>query len=122
MTATDENKHYAIHMYRWIESLDQPKVEVALESLAALRAFWFTGTAVDLQALQEKLWTWVDANGGPCSSNDRGMLFVRLVLCLAYEDNHELRDMGFFDDLLANWGISRSEINKQGARHSTGGI
>jgi hypothetical protein len=63
----------------------------------------------------------VDAHGGPRLNNDRAMLFFRLVLCLAYEDNRELKEMGFFDDLLSAWGIPRSEINNLGVHHSTGG-
>jgi hypothetical protein len=33
-----------------------------------------------------------------------------MVLCLAYENNQELKEMGYFEDLLVNVGIPRSEI------------
>ncbi|MBB4013076.1 hypothetical protein GGR36_002422, partial [Niveibacterium umoris] len=33
----------------------------------------------------------------------------------AYENNRELEDMGFFDDLLHNYGVPRKTINLYGS-------
>jgi hypothetical protein len=115
----DMNKTYADYMSTWIDSLGPQDVEVANTCLDQVKLFWSSGSATDLQAIREQLWSWVDANGGSGNSADKNMLFVRMVLCLAYEDNRELQDMGYFEDLLANWGISRSEINKHGPGNIT---
>jgi hypothetical protein len=109
----NENKQYAIFMSNWIESLDAPEVEVAVDCFSKLKSFWVEGTNTDLSELREKLWNWVDLNNGPRIDTDKRMLYVRLIICLTSEDNRELEDMGFFDDLLVAWGISRSEISKK---------
>jgi len=33
-----------------------------------------------------------------------------MVLCLAYENNQELKQMGYFEELLVNAGVPKSEI------------
>lgn len=99
-------------MLSWLSRLSAPSIAEVDGALETLRAYWIDGKNVDLMAMRERLWKWVDSNGGPRVTDEMQMLYGRMVLCLAYEDNRELEDMGFFEDLLNNFGIPRSEINK----------
>ncbi len=38
---------------------------------------------------------------------------MRIILCLAYEDNRELEDVGYFEGLLVNLGISHEDAYKR---------
>ena len=43
------------------------------------------------------------------------MAVARMILCLAFKDQgtmDELQEMGFFEDLLEEYGYSRPEINQ----------
>jgi hypothetical protein len=111
----DDNHKYAGYMLRWVESLDWPSLDIAENTIPLIQAYWSDAKSVDLEGLRERLWAWVDANGGPRPIREKRTVLVRMLLCLAYEDNRELEDMGFFEDLLALSGLSRAEINKYGA-------
>jgi len=99
----DDNSTYAAKMIGSIEALSRPNVPLVHASLDVLKAYWANSCTADLSEIRTKLWDWVDANGGPRTTNDKNMLFARMVLCLAYPDNQELQDVGYFDDLLAAW-------------------
>lgn len=85
------------------------------DAFSALEQHWDGVKEANLESIRVKLWAWVDANGGPRTSVDRSLLVARMVLCLAYEDNRELEDMGFFDDLLHHYGVPRQTINLYGS-------
>ncbi|WHI46423.1 hypothetical protein [Microbulbifer sp. VAAF005] len=51
----------------------------------------------------------------PRITSDQEMAVTHMVLCLAYKDEatmDEIKDIGFFEDLLEQYGYSRSEINR----------
>jgi len=110
----DENETYAIYMLQWVENLGAPTVPSLIGALSGVREYWSGNKSIDLARIREILWSWVDTNGGPRSSPEKTMLLARMILCLAYEDNRELEDMGYFEDLLSNYGVSRKEINSYG--------
>jgi hypothetical protein len=101
-------------MLAWIDTLAWPKVDVAQAMLPILRSYWGAGVRSDLGSISQALWHWVDANGGPRMSIEKEMILVRMLLCLTSDDNRELQDMGFFEDLLALYGLARAEINQYG--------
>jgi len=106
----DDNLDYAKYMIRWVNKLELPSVSVSDSSFKLLQQYWLSDNKVNLEEVREQLWTWVDENGGPAPSTDKTMCNVRMVLCLAYENNQELKEMGYFEDLLVNVGVPRSEI------------
>ncbi|WP_143068528.1 hypothetical protein [Azotobacter beijerinckii] len=110
----DANINYAKYMLAWLDRIDPPQLPVMVEALVAIRKHWSGEEKIDLAKIKKTLWSWVDANGGPRIETEKNMLIARLILCVAYEDNRELEDMGFFEDLLNNYGASRTEINKYG--------
>ena len=110
-----ENLDYAKYMRAWIHNLTMPSEPAIFSAFAALEQHWDGVQEADLDSIRVKLWAWINANGGPRISDDRSLLVARMVLCLAYEDNRELEDMGFFDDLLHRYGVPRQTINLYGA-------
>lgn len=109
------NSEYARYMRAWIHNLAMPSEPEIRNAFALLEQYWDGTLQTDLEPIRAKLWAWVDPNGGPRVSSERSLLVARMVLCLAYEDNRELEDMGFFDDLLHNYGVPRKTINLYGS-------
>jgi len=103
-------------MIEWIEKLEPTLQEPFKSTYPMLKHYWLDGGPdFDENQIRDVLWSWVDNNGGSTNSNNKYMNVARMVLCLAYKNHEiidELQDMGFFNDLLANYGISRKEINK----------
>ena len=110
MTASPADVAYATYMLHWIDSLDWPSLSIADENLPPLRAFWTESAATDLDAINANLWAWVDANAGPQSAGDKSMILARMLLCLAAVPNRELQQIGYFEDLLGNYGVPRAQI------------
>ena len=110
MPATAEDLAYATYMLQWIDRLDWPALPIADETLPALRAFWTASADSDLDAINARLWGWVDANGGAQSPTDKAMILARMLLCLAAVPNRELQAVGYFEELLANYGVPREQI------------
>ena len=108
----DANQLYAKYMLSWLCKLRFSPVKEVDAALQLLEKYWVSDQKIDLEEIRSALWDWVDLNGGAAILAGESMLYCRMVLCLAYEDNRELEDMGFFDDLLCHLGNSRSEINK----------
>ena len=107
MSATSADVAYATYMLNWIESLAWPQLAIADDTLPRLRAYWTAAEEVDLEAINERLWAWVDANGGPQPSRDKAMILVRMLICLAAVPNRELEEVGYFEDLLTLYGLPR---------------
>ena len=116
MTATPEDVAYATYMLGWIEKLDWPQLPIADETLPALRAYWQESVETDLGAISDRLWAWVDANGGPAPSSDHQMILARMLICLAAVPNRELEQVGFFEDLLRNYGVASDEVLRAAPR------
>ena len=110
MTATPEDLAYASYMLSWIEKLDWPQLAIAEEALPQLQACWRDSADTDLDAISDRLWAWVDANGGPQPSTDKRMILVRMLICLAAVPNRELEKVGYFEQLLQNYGVADAEI------------
>lgn len=110
MTATPEDLAYATYMLNWVDRLEWPPLAIADETLPQLRAFWTQSVDTDLDAISDRLWAWVDANGGPQPSTDRRMILVRMLICLAAVPNRELEQVGYFEELLRNHGVASAEI------------
>ncbi len=110
MTAAPEDLAYASYMLGWIEKLDWPQLPIADETLPELRAFWQDAIETDLDAIGDRLWAWVDANGGPQPSTDRQMILARMLICLAAVPNRELEKVGYFEQLLQNYGVAGEAI------------
>jgi hypothetical protein len=105
-----DNKHYASYMLDWIGRLSIPIAPELCSQLDTIKRFWLDDDAVNLSQTREQLWSWVDRNGGPRVTTDKQMLMARMILCSAYEDNSELQDIGFFEDLLLMSGVTREDI------------
>ena len=110
MTASPADVAYATYMLQWIDRLEWPSLPVADESLPALRAFWTESADTDLAAIDARLWAWVDANGGADSPTDKSMILARMLLCLAAVPNRQLQQVGYFEELLGNYGVPRAQI------------
>lgn len=82
----DKNKAYANYMLAWIEKLNITN----FPELSELKAFWRGNDNINLEYIRNKLWGWVDSNGGPRLNSEQKMLAARMALCLSYEDNREL--------------------------------
>ncbi|MEY4908671.1 MAG: hypothetical protein RL260_2389 [Pseudomonadota bacterium] len=98
-----EKNQYAEYMLRQIEALDWPALDIAQDVLPQLQMYWMGAGAVDLEGIRDHLWEWVDTHGGPRPTGDKNMILVRMLICLAYEDNRELEGMSFFEDLMAKY-------------------
>jgi hypothetical protein len=116
MTASPEDLAYASYMLSWIEKLDWPQLPVADEALPQLRAYWRDSADTDLDALSDRLWAWVDANGGPQPSTDKRMILVRMLICLAAVPNRELEQVGYFEELLRNYGVANEALSRGAPR------
>lgn len=112
MTASPEDLAYATYMLRWIEKLDWPELPIAAEALPHLRAYWTESADTDLDAISDRLWAWVDANGGPQPSTDKQMILARMLICLAAVPNRELEQVGYFEQLLGNYGVASEDISR----------
>lgn len=110
MTATPEDLAYATYMLGWIDKLEWPQLPIADEALPQLRAYWMDSVETDLDAISDRLWAWVDANGGPKPSTDRRMILVRMLICLAAVPNRELEQVGYFEDLLRSYGVASDAV------------
>ena len=110
-------KHeYAQYMISWIDRIGPLNLEPFKSVYPVLKSYWLSSAEdFDEDEVKESLWAWIDANGGPVSTNRKDMAVARMVLCLAYKDietMNELIDIGFFEDLLEQYGYSRAEINR----------
>lgn len=110
MTPTPADQDYARYMLGWIDALSWPEFELADAELPALRAFWLEGEPADLDAIADRLWAWVDANGGEALPDDRQMILARMLICVAAPDNRELEERGYFEDLLRRCGVDENRI------------
>jgi hypothetical protein len=106
-----ENGQYAEYMLRQIEALDWPALDIAQRVLVQLQGYWREDGALNLDAIREYLWEWVDGNGGPRLTGDATMILVRMLICLAYEDNRELESTAFFEDLKALYKSATGSAN-----------
>jgi len=110
MTASADDVAYATYMLHWVETLVWPQLPIADELLPSLRACWIDSADTDLDVISDRLWAWVDANGGPQPSTDQRMILARMLICLAAVPNRELEAVGYFEELLGNYGVMRSDI------------
>lgn len=110
MTASPADVAYATYMLRWIDRLDWPALAVAEETLPALRAFWIESIDTDLDAINARLWAWVDAQAGAQAPSDKSMILARMLLCLAAVPNRELQAVGYFEELLGHYGVPRGQM------------
>lgn len=108
----DKNFEYASHMISWLEKFGIPKLEIAEKSFKIVKSYWLQNKSSDLEALREELWSWVDRNDG-YNTQIADVAKMRIILCLAYEDNRELEDVGYFEALLASLGVSYEEAYKR---------
>lgn len=99
-------------MFAWIDQLKKENIDIVNEVYEKIKQHWNGDSTINLEEIRESLWSWVDNNGGPQISNEKNIVIVRMILCTAYEDNQELQEMGFFEDLLQQYGLSRENINK----------
>ena len=110
------HKPYAQYMITWIEYIDHTLSSELSDTYARIKEYWINdGPAFDVSETKEILWSWVDNNGGPGIVADKDMLLARMAICVSTTDENEgreLREMGFFEDLLEHYGFSREEINK----------
>ena len=104
-------------MMAWIKRLGPPSLPLLSNAWTEVTEYWTGNANIELPSVREKLWAWVDESGGPRPFTDKQMMLARMILCLAYEDNRELEETGFFEDLLNNYGVSRMEINKYNAQN-----
>lgn len=116
MTASAEDLAYATYMLNWVDKLDWPELAIADQTLPALRAYWTQSVDADLDAISERLWAWVDANGGPQPSTDKRMILVRMLICLAAVPNRELEHVGYFEELLRNYGVASDDVARAAPR------
>lgn len=120
MADSNANHDYARYMLRWIEALDWPEFPLAEAELPALRGYWDSGDVADLDAIEARLWAWVDAHGGPAHplQGDARMILARMLICVAQADNRELQERGYFEELLARAGVppERIAISNAGRR------
>lgn len=113
MADSTANQDYARYMLRWIEALEWPEFPLAEAELPALRGFWDSGDVADLDAIEARLWAWVDAHGGPAHplEGDARMILARMLICVAQPDNRELQERGYFEELLARAGVPPDRID-----------
>lgn len=115
MTTTPADRDYARHMLGWIDALSWPEFALAEAELPALRAHWLDDAPTDLDAIADRLWAWVDANGGESLPTDRRMILARMLICLAAPENRELEERGYFEELLRRCGVSEQAIAERRA-------
>ena len=103
------------YIQEWIIRLNFQELDVLKEPLSKITRYWEGDTTINLEKIREELWKWVDLNGGPLTSNNKEMIAVRMTLCLCYDDLltfEELDQLGFFEDLLSEAGVTKAEIQK----------
>jgi hypothetical protein len=110
MTTTPADRDYARYMLGWIDALSWPEFALAEAELPALRAYWLDGVPTDLDAIADRLWSWIDANAVESLPSDRRMILARMLLCLAAAENRELEERGYFEALLRCYGVSEQAI------------
>ena len=108
----DENYKYATHMISWVEKLGVPDIPLAQGAFSQLKEYWLENKRFNLEQLKGRLWSWGDSNDGYNASVPE-VAKMRIILCLAYEDNRELEDVGYFENLLVSLGISYEEAYKR---------
>ncbi len=108
----NENYKYAAHMISWLEKLGVPEIPFAKSAFSQLKGYWVEHKYINLEQLKDDLWSWVDSNDG-YNISDPEVAKMRIILCLAYEDNRELEGVGYFEDLLVNLGISHENAYKR---------
>lgn len=107
-----DDQRYAQYMLCWIDAFDWPDVDVAAECLPQLKAHWAGHSQADLECISRRLWEWFDSNraADALALADKRMLLVRMLICLAWPKSADLKDQGFFEDLLAHAGVSKFEM------------
>jgi hypothetical protein len=110
MSTANADQAYANYMLHWVQTLEWPSLPLADQSLPQLQAYWRDRAATDLEAVADRLWAWVDANGGQARSTDRGMILARMLICLASPANRELQQRGYFEELLDLYGVAPEDI------------
>ncbi len=108
----DKNVEYASHMISWLDKLGIPKLDIAEKSFKNVKSYWLQNESTDLEALREELWIWVDGHDG-YNTQIADVAKMRIILCLAYEDNRELAEVGYFEDLLVSIGVSYEDAYKR---------
>lgn len=108
----NENYKYATHIISWLERLGIPEVPLAKNAFLQLKEYWVEHKDFNLEQLRDDLWSWVDCNDGYNTSVPE-VAKMRILLCLAYEDNRELEYVGYFEELLISLGISQQEAYKR---------
>lgn len=118
MADSNANQEYARYMLRWIEEIPWPEFPLAEAELPALRGYWDHGDVADLAAIEARLWSWVDAHGGPAQplAGDLRMILARMLICVAQLDNQELQARGYFEELLQAAGVARDRIQARSTR------
>ncbi|WP_440904794.1 hypothetical protein ACMZOO_00785 [Catenovulum sp. SX2] len=108
LISMNENNDYAKHMIYWLERLRVPNSQLANDSFEQLKEYWLNGKPIELEEMRNKLWAWVDKNNGDNTAHSK-VVRMRMLLCLTYENNREIKDIGFFEDLLVSIGITHEE-------------
>ena len=103
-------------MISWLDRLGIPDIEIGNRSFELVKKYWFENEneneSVDLDKLREELWSWIDLNDG-YNTQKADIAKMRIILCLAYEDNRELEDVGYFEELLVSLGVSYKDAYKR---------
>ncbi|MGE4070749.1 MAG: hypothetical protein AB7E72_06195 [Lysobacterales bacterium] len=110
MTTATADQAYADYMLHWVQTLEWPSLPVAEQTLPQIQAWWRDRAATDLDAVADRLWAWVDANGGQAHSSDQRMILARMLICLASPSNRELQQRGYFEELLDLYGVAPEDI------------
>ncbi|MFY8349710.1 hypothetical protein AAEU29_04110 [Pseudoalteromonas sp. SSM20] len=104
----NENYKYATHIISWLERLGIPEIPLGKNAFLQLKEYWIEHKDLKLEQVRDDLWTWVDCNDGYNISIPE-VAKMRILLCLAYEDNRELENVGYFEELLISLDISHQE-------------
>lgn len=110
MNSTATDIAYAQYMLRWIEKIQWPQEALTLDAIAQLRGHWHGAQAVNLEALADRLWAWVDALSEPRPPSDPQLILVNMLICLTYADNRELEQNGYFEKLLLLSGVAPADV------------
>ncbi len=96
-----DNISYAKYMIEWLDKSGVPDNQLAQNSFELIKEYWFKNTDINLEIIRNKLWDWVDSNDGYNLTTEL-VIKMRIILCLAFEDNQELQNVGYFEGLLVN--------------------
>ena len=102
-----DNISYAKYMIDWLEKSGVPDNRLGQNSFEHIKAYWFKNTDTNLETIRNNLWEWVDSNDGYNLTTEL-VVKMRIILCLAYEDNQELQGIGYFEDLLVSLDATKS--------------